>query len=256
MVHHSHLSPTFTHYTPPTPKPHPQANMKFILFASIISFAVAAAVGSADNVDVDKTNDPIDVNSNLISSDIYRNNINYSPYRRTLSRDDCNDIVNAFISVLQNKRYKDQSPSNTVKKYLARNFVERSGSINSLKSKNNDVRSPSHPIASLAQQSTNNLRRSTPTSSPLATSGSGAHSRTRSKTSRPARSTSQTATNASGSGSSAAWAAAATTSTASICCTSRTRRRLPGWISSSTALLGVSTLGRSTSIAQNARSDR
>jgi hypothetical protein len=147
MVQHSHLFPTFTHYTLPTPKPHGQTNMKFILFASIISFAVAAAVGSAD------TN--IDVSNNIISSNIYSNNFNYSPYRRTLSKDDCNDIVNAFISILQNKRYKNQPPSSTYKKYLARNFGERSGSINSLISPANDVNSPSHPIASLTQQSTN-----------------------------------------------------------------------------------------------------
>ena len=110
--------------------------MKFILFASIISFAVAAAIGSADNVDAD-----LDINNNInINNDnIYRNNINYPPYRRTLSKDDCNDIVNAFASVLQNKRYKNRAPKDTYKKYLARNFVERSGSINTLISPDNNV---------------------------------------------------------------------------------------------------------------------
>jgi hypothetical protein len=248
MVQHSHLFPTFTHYTSPTPKPHIQTNMKFILFASIISFAVAAAVGSADNADTN-----LEVNNNIISGNIYSNNINYSPYGRTLSKDDCNDIVNAFISVLQNKRYRNKSPRDTYKRYLAKDFKERSGSINSLISKDNNVKS--HPIAFLAQQNTNNLRRSTPTSSTTATRGSEAYSRTQSKTSRPARSTSQAATNASGSGNSAAWAAAATMSTASICCTFQTRRRLPVWISSSTALLGVSTPVRSTSTARSDRSE-
>ena len=135
MDNRSHLLPPITHCTSPTPNSHTQTNMKFILFASIISFAVAAAIGSADNVDAD-----LDVNNNNINNDnIYRNNINYPPYRRTLSKDDCNDIVNAFASVLQNKRYKNRAPKDTYKKYLARNFVERSGSINTLISPDNNV---------------------------------------------------------------------------------------------------------------------
>jgi len=110
--------------------------MKFILFASIISFAVAAAIGSADDGDANKD---IDINNNAVSTNIYKNNINYRPFKDTLRQSDCNDIVNAFISVLQNKEYRNKSPRENYKKYLEEKFVERSGSINSLISPSNDV---------------------------------------------------------------------------------------------------------------------
>jgi hypothetical protein len=153
--------------------------MKFLLFASIFSFAVAAAVGSVDNGGVDKVDD----NGLLLARDdkkIYNSNINYRAYKGTLSKDDCNDIAKAFISVLQNKNYKGQPPSKTYKKYLAKNFVERSGSINSLISKNNDVsllpilsQSNSNPHY-FTQQNTNKSPRSAPPSSTPATSGTKA----------------------------------------------------------------------------------
>jgi hypothetical protein len=152
--------------------------MKFLLFASIFSFAVAAAVGSADNGDVGIGED----NGLVIRDDkkIYNSNINYRAYKGTLSKDDCNDIAKAFISVLQNKNYKGHPPSKTYKKYLAKDFVERSGSINSLISKNNDVnllpilsQSHSNPHY-FTQQNTNKSPRSAPPSSTPATSGTKA----------------------------------------------------------------------------------
>jgi hypothetical protein len=155
--------------------------MKFLLFASIFSFAVAAAVGSVDNRDVGIA-DQVDDNNLAIRDDkkIYNSNINYRAYKGTLSKDDCNDIAKAFISVLQNKNYKGQPPSKTYKKYLAKNFVERSGSINSLISKNNDVnllpilsQSNSNPHY-FTQQNTNKSPRSAPPSSTPATSGTKA----------------------------------------------------------------------------------
>jgi hypothetical protein len=230
--------------------------MRFILFASIFSFAVAAAVGSADNGETD-FNIVEDDTTKLIERqdkkvNIYTNNINYRPYKRTLSKDECDDIVNAYISVLTKKKYKGKSPKETSQNYVVKNYVLRSGSINSLISKNNDVNPiPTRPDPHcFTQQTANQSPRSASTSATAGTSGSKKSRTTRPRTSRPARSTLPTATSASGSGGSAVWATAATTSKASTCSTSTRRRRLPGTTSSSTALLGASTPTRSSRIAR------
>jgi hypothetical protein len=158
--------------------------MRFILFASIFSFAVAAAVGSADNGETD-FNIVEDDTTKLIERqdkkvNIYTNNINYRPYKRTLSKDECDDIVNAYISVLTKKKYKGKSPKETSQNYVVKNYVLRSGSINSLISKNNDVnllpilsQSNSNPHY-FTQQNTNKSPRSAPPSSTPATSGTKA----------------------------------------------------------------------------------
>ena len=141
--HHKTYSNPLTAYPSFKPKPPTQTNMRFILFASIFSFAVAAAVGSADNGETD-FNIVEDDTTKLIERqdkkvNIYTNNINYRPYKRTLSKDECDDIVNAYISVLTKKKYKGKSPKETSQNYVVKNYVLRSGSINSLISKNNDV---------------------------------------------------------------------------------------------------------------------
>jgi len=89
--------------------------MKFIIFASIFSFAVAAAVAPAD----------------------YSNNPR--PYKGNLPQKQAEDIAKGFISVLQGANYNGQPPSKNYKTYVEPKFVEYSGSINSLISKNNDV---------------------------------------------------------------------------------------------------------------------
>jgi hypothetical protein len=112
-----------------TPKPPAQTNMKFLLFASIFSFAVAAAVG------------PVDGEVKLINRD--NNNIDRDPvpYRGVLKQKEAEDIANGYLSVLQNKDYNGQPPSKNWKKYVEKKYREISGSINSLISKNNDVSS-------------------------------------------------------------------------------------------------------------------
>lgn len=99
-----------------TSKTNHSTNMKFILFASIFSFAVAAAVAPPEY-----------------------GNSNPTPYQGTLPQKQAEDIVNGFISVLRNQPYKGQPPSQTYKKYLSPGFTERSGSINSLISPQNNA---------------------------------------------------------------------------------------------------------------------
>ena len=89
--------------------------MKFILFASIFSFAVAAAVAPSE----------------------YSNNPR--PYEGNLPQRQAENIAKGFISVLQNKTYNDQPPSKNYKTYVEPKYIEYSGSINSLISKTNDV---------------------------------------------------------------------------------------------------------------------
>ena len=102
--------------------------MKFLVFASIFSFAVAAAVGFADNGDTDT-----DV-KNLMDRDN-----NPVPLKDVLKQKEAEEIAGGYLSVLQNKPYKGQLPSKNWKNYVEKKYHEYAFSINSLISKDNDV---------------------------------------------------------------------------------------------------------------------